>query len=77
MVYLNSKYTQYETGTAANGLAALLGCPAATNVLVSTSAGRNYGCEAGGFCPNGFPFLNGLSDPGRFRQVTTDRKSVV
>ena len=71
VVYLNSKYTQYETGTAANGLAALLGCPAATNASVSTSAGRSYACEAGGFSPNGFPFLNGLSDPGRFRQVTT------
>ena len=69
-VYLNSKYTEYETGTAANGLAAVLGCPAATNVLVSTSAGRDYACEAGGFSPNGFPFLNGLSDPGRFRRVT-------
>lgn len=70
VVYLNSKYTEYETGTAGNGLAALLGCPAATNPAVSTSAGRDYGCEAGGFSPNGFPFLNGLSDPGRFRQVT-------
>ena len=71
VVYLNSKYTQYETGTAANNLGALLGCPAATNPMVSTSAGRNYACEAGGFSPNGFPFLNGLSDPGRFRQITT------
>ena len=70
VVYLNSKYTDYETGTAANGLAAVLGCPPATNVLVSTSAGRDYACEAGGFSPNGFPFLNGLSDPGRFRRVT-------
>jgi hypothetical protein len=26
--------------------------------------------EAGGFSPNGFPFLNGLSDPDRFRLVT-------
>ena len=71
VVYLNSKFTQYETGTAGNGLGALLGCPAATNSAVSTSAGRNYACEAGGFSPNGFPFLNGLSDPGRFRQITT------
>ena len=62
-VYLNSKYTEYETGTAANGLAAVLGCPVAP-------AARDYACEAGGFSPNGFPFLNGLSDPGRFRQVT-------
>lgn len=69
-VYLNSKYTEYETGTAANGLAAVLGCPAATNPTVSTTAGRDYACEAGGFSPNGFPFLNGLSDPGRFRRVT-------
>jgi iron complex outermembrane receptor protein len=69
-VYLNSKFTEYETGTAANGLAAVLGCPAATNPAVSATAGRNYACEAGGFSPNGFPFLNGLSDPGRFRQVT-------
>ena len=69
-VYLNSKYTEYETGTAANGFAAVLGCPGATNVLVSTSAGRDYACEAGGFSPNGFPFPNGLSDPGRFRRVT-------
>ena len=69
-VYLNSKYTDYETGTAANGLAAVLGCPPATNPMVSTSAGRDYACEAGGFSPNGFPFLNGLSDPGRFRRVT-------
>ena len=70
VVYLNSKYTEYETGTGANGLAAVLGCPAATNAVVSTSAGRDYACEAGGFSPNGFPFLNGLSDPGRFRRVT-------
>ena len=69
-VYLNSKYTEYETGTAGNGLAGVLGCPAATNPLVSTSVGRDYACEAGGFSPNGFPFLNGLSDPGRFRRVT-------
>ena len=69
-VYLNSKYTEYETGTAANGLAAVLGCPLATNPFVSTSVGRDYACEAGGFSPNGFPFLNGLSDPGRFRRVT-------
>ena len=69
-VYLNSKYTEYETGTAANGLAARLGCPPATNPIVSTTVGRDYACEAGGFSPNGFPFLNGLSDPGRFRQVT-------
>ena len=69
-VYLNSKYTEYETGTAGNGLAAVLGCPPATNPMVSTSAGRDYACEAGGFSPNGFPFLNGLSDPGRFRRVT-------
>ena len=62
-VYLNSKYTEYETGTAANGLAAVLACPVAP-------AARDYACEAGGFSPNGFPFLNGLSDPGRFRQVT-------
>ena len=62
-VYLNSKYTEYETGTAANGLAAVLGCPVAP-------AARDYACEAGGFSPNGFPFLNGLSDPGRFRRVT-------
>ena len=69
-VYLNSKFTEYETGTAANGLAAVLGCPAATNSMVSVTAGRDYACEAGGFSPNGFPFLNGLSDPGRFRRVT-------
>lgn len=62
-VYLNSKYTEYETGTAANGLGALLGCPVAP-------AARDYACEAGGFSPNGFPFLNGLSDPDRFRLVT-------
>ncbi len=62
-VYLDSKYTQYETGTAANGLAPALGCPVAP-------AARDYSCEAGGFSPNGFPFPNGLSDPGRFRRVT-------
>ena len=62
-VYLNSKFTEYETGTAANGLAPFLGCPVAP-------AARDYACEAGGFSPNGFPFLNGLSDPGRFRRVT-------
>ena len=61
-VYLNSKYTKYETGTAANGLGGLLGCPVAP-------AARDFACEAGGFGPNGFPFPNGLSDPGRFRQV--------
>ncbi len=70
-VYLNSQFTDYETGTAANGLAPFLNCPLATNTAVSTSAGRDYACEAGGFSPNGFPFLNGLSDPARFRQVTT------
>lgn len=62
-VYLNAKYTDYETGTAANGLGGLLGCPTAP-------AARDYACEAGGFSPNGFPFLNGLSDPSRFRLVT-------
>ena len=62
-VYLNSKFTEYETGTAANGLGGLLGCPVAP-------AARDYTCEAGGFSPNGFPFLNGLSDPDRFRRVT-------
>ena len=71
VVYLNSQYTDYETGTAANGLRGVLGCPAATNPAVSTSTGRDYACEAGGFSPNGFPFLNGLSDPSRFRQVAT------
>ncbi len=70
-VYLKSQFTDYETGTAANGLAPFLNCPVATNVAVSTTAGRDYACEAGGFSPNGFPFLNGLSDPQRFRQVTT------
>lgn len=62
-VYLNSKYTEYETGTAANGLAPFLRCPV-------SPAARDYACEAGGFSPNGFPFPNGLSDPGRFRRVT-------
>ncbi|MFM9976690.1 MAG: TonB-dependent receptor [Sphingomonadaceae bacterium] len=62
-VYLDSKFTDYETGTAGNGLGALLGCPVAP-------AARDYACEAGGFSPNGFPFLNGLSDPDRFRLVT-------
>ena len=61
-VYLNSKYTKYETGTAGNGLGGLLGCPVAP-------ATRDFVCESGGFGPNGFPFPNGLSDPGRFRQV--------
>ncbi len=62
-VYLNSKFTEYETGTAANGLGALLGCPV-------SPATRDYACEAGGFSPNGFPFPNGLSNPDRFRLVT-------
>ena len=61
-VYLNSKYTKYETGTAGNGLGGLLGCPAAP-------LARDFVCESGGFGPNGFPFPNGLSDPDRFRQV--------
>ena len=63
-VYLDSKYTQYETGTAANGLGPLLGCPVAP-------AARDFACEAGGFSPNGFAFPNGLSDPGRFRQIVS------
>ena len=61
-VYLNSQYTDYETGTAANGLGPLLGCPVAP-------APRDFVCESGGFSPNGFPFPNGLTDPDRFRQV--------
>lgn len=61
-VYLNSQYTQYETGTAGNGLGGLLGCPVAP-------AARDFACEAGGFSPSGFAFPNGLTDPGRFRQI--------
>jgi len=61
-VYLDSKYTQYETGTSANGLGPLLGCPVAP-------AARDFTCESGGFSPSGYGFPNGLSDPGRFRQV--------
>jgi len=59
--YLNSRYTQYETGTASNGICAQIGCAA-----LSTA---DPGIFAIGVGPSGFAFPNALSDPGRFKQV--------
>lgn len=59
--YLNSKYTQYETGTASNGICAQINCTAL--------ATANPGIFAIGVGPSGFAFPNALSDPGRFKQI--------
>jgi len=59
--YLNSKYTEYETGTASNGICAQINCTAL--------ATANPGIYAIGVGPNGFAFPNALSDPGRFKQI--------
>jgi len=59
--YLNSRYTQYETGTASNGICAQINCAA----LEATYPG----ISAIGLGPSGFAFPNALSDPGRFKRI--------